>query len=200
MFAAVKIKAGQFKRDERGAIAIIFALTLTIVVMVAGLALDVGRAVSASTKLGAAIDAAALAAAKAVRLQGLSTAQAQAMAVKLFNQNFLQGGNSAAKINSIQVNVDTPNSSVEVIVDAEIPTTLARIAGITSLPLPRSSVATYDVKDIEVGLQLDVTGSMGGSKIVDLKSATKSLIDILIPDPGTATQQKIRVALAPYAA
>ncbi|MCB1510181.1 MAG: VWA domain-containing protein [Hyphomicrobiaceae bacterium] len=188
-----------FKRDERGAVAIIFALTAIVMLMICGLAIDVGRAVHANTKMRAAIDAAALAAARGVRLHGLSAAQATALAQKMFTENFSSGSAGFATVKSVNVIVDVSKAQVEVKVDAEVPTTLGQLAGITALPIPKSSVAIFDAKDIEVAVQLDVTGSMGGTKIADLKDATKSLVDILIPASGTGAQ-KVRIGFAPFAA
>ena len=50
--------------------------------------------------------------------------------------------------------------------------------------------------NIEVSVVLDITGSMSGSKIEDLKAAAKDLVDIVVND-----QQELfysRVALIPY--
>ncbi len=68
----------------------------------------------------------------------------------------------------------------------------------SSFTVPKSSVAIFDSKDIEVALQLDLTGSMSGHKITDLKNATRNLIDILLPDSPTG--QKLRIGFAPFSA
>ena len=39
--------------------------------------------------------------------------------------------------------------------------------------------------DIELAMALDVTGSMSGSKIADLRTAATDLVDILLPAGGT---------------
>jgi Flp pilus assembly protein TadG len=199
MLKATKLAFATFGRDERGAIAIIFALTAMVLLLVGGLAIDVGRAVHANTKIRAAIDAAALAAAKGLRLQNLTPSEAQALATKMFNENFANGGGGFATVKAVDVLVDQSNFSVEVKVDAEVPTTLGKLAGISSLPIPKSGTAIFEAKDIEVSVQLDVTGSMSGKRMADLKDATKTLVDILIPDTGTGGQ-KIRIGYAPYSA
>jgi hypothetical protein len=73
-----------------------------------------------------------------------------------------------------------------------------KIARIDQMSLPVTSIATFEQKDIELALALDVTGSMMGRKLRDLKSATKDLVDIMLPSEGTPN--KVRVAFAPYAA
>ena len=56
-----------------------------------------------------------------------------------------------------------------------------------------------DGYSMETSLMLDITGSMSGSKIVDLKAAAKDLIDVVVwpgQDQGLHTS---KVALAPFA-
>lgn len=197
MFARCSRLTG-FKNDERGTIAVVFALVIGILVLVTGLAIDVGRAVHANTKLTAALDAASLAAAKGLRLEGLTDAQVEALALKFFDTNMKLTGGNYAVINSLRVHIDRAKSAVLLDVDADVPTLFGGLAGVEKIRLPKESVAIFDAKDIEVAVQLDVTGSMGGRKILDLKSATKELVDILIPDEPTG--QKVRIALAPYSA
>ena len=167
-------------------------------VMITGLAIDVGRTYQANNKISSAIDASALAAAKGLRINNLSNGDVTALAQKYFDLNMKGAGGNIAKINSFAVDIDRVKGSVCVNVAADVPMLFARVAGIETMSLPKSAVAIFDSKDIEVGLQLDVTGSMGGRKISDLKRATKNLLDVLIPDEPTG--QKVRVGFAPFSA
>jgi hypothetical protein len=58
----------------------------------------------------------------------------------------------------------------------------------------------FDQKDIELGMQLDLTGSMcmPCDKIDALKDATRNLLSILLPEGGTSN--KVRIGFAPYSA
>jgi hypothetical protein len=58
-----------------------------------------------------------------------------------------------------------------------------------------NAAAVFDVKDVEVSMMLDVSGSMAGSKIEDLKAAASDLIEILLP---TDIPHSNRVAIAPF--
>lgn len=186
----------RFGKAEDGTIALIFSLVAIMLALITGLAIDFGRTYNAATKMGAAIDAAALAAAKGLRLDNLNDGEVQVLAKRYFDENMAAGNGSYATIRGFNVNVDRNKGAVEVAVDAFVPTTFWAIAGKMQIDLPKSSVAIFDAKDIEVGLQLDVTGSMGGQKLRDLKTATKDFVDILIPDEPTG--QKVRIGYAPY--
>ncbi|MDP1911351.1 MAG: pilus assembly protein TadG-related protein, partial [Hyphomicrobium sp.] len=185
-------------RDETGSIAIIFGICAFFVVMVTGLAIDIGRVMHAERTLTSAIDAAALAAAKGMKTSTLNDAEVETLAQRYFNANMAGHGGSYAIVQSFSVNVDRPRNSVAIEVRSEVPMLFANVGGIDKISIPKGSVAIYDTKDIEVGLQLDVTGSMSGSKLRDLKTAVGDLIDILLPDEGTTN--RVRIALAPYAA
>lgn len=188
----------RFASDERGTIAIIFSLCIFIVMGIVGLAIDVGRLFHANSKIAASIDAAALAAAKSLRLSNLSDAGVKDMAQNYFSADLAGSGGNYAKIDSFNVVINRDKGSVEVDVKAKVPTVFGRVAGVESFTIPKSSTAVFESKDIEVGVQLDMTGSMGGKKIADLKAATNTLLDILLPDAPTG--QKVRVGFAPFSA
>lgn len=187
-----------FASDERGTIAIIFSLCIFVLFSIIGLALDIGRLYHISGKIASASDAAVLAAAKSLRLANLSDADVKKVAEQYFTSDMAGAGSDYATIDSISVNIDRAKGSVGIDVAASVSTTFARVAGVTAFNLPKSSVAIFDSKDLEVSLQLDMTGSMSGQKIVDLKAATKNLLDVLMPDSPTG--QKVRVGFAPFSA
>lgn len=188
-----------FRSDARGAVAIIFGFTLLGLIVAGGMAIDVARGVRLGSAMGAAVDAAVLAGVKGLRLQNMTDAQVTNVVTTYFNKNIASGSLDVPKINSFNVTINRANSSVTLDVDAEIPTVLGQLAGINKISVPRRGVAIYQNKDIEIALQLDVTGSMAGGKLAALKLATKDLVDILIPDDlSLLNGQKVRIGFAPY--
>lgn len=195
--AASKVRA--FGKAQDGTVAMITALSAIVLCGMTGLAIDCGRAFHAERKLTAAVDAAALAAAKAMRDGGLTDGEAREIATRYFNSN-MAGGGSYAVVRTLDVRIDRAASSVTVDADAEVRMTFGQVAGFERISLPTGSTAIFDSKDIEVGLQLDVTGSMRGRKLADLKDAVagaNGLVDVLIPSTGTSN--RVRIGLAPYA-
>ncbi len=189
-----------FNKAEDGTIALIFALTASVCILTTGLAVDLGRGMHASTKIVAAADAAALAAAKAMRDSGATPAQASVIAQQFFDQNMKNGSSTFAKVNNVNIQIDPKTNAVTVDVDAEVPTVLGQLAGVQKFSASHASAAVYDTKDIEIGLQLDVTGSMRGRKLSDLKDAVagqNGLLEIMLPTAGTTN--KVRIGYAPFA-
>ncbi len=188
----------RFRRSDDGAIAIIFALSISVLVMMAGLAIDIGRVVHAAAKMTSALDAAALSAAKSMREGGLSDDDVKQIAERYFQLNFAGSGVNYTVTGDLGVSINRDANSVELNILGQVPTLFARIAGIEQFAVPRSATAIYESNDVELALQLDVTGSMAGSKLADLKIAVRDLLDIMLPDEGTTN--RVRVGLAPFSA
>lgn len=193
----------RFAEEKSGSVAIIFSLSMFGVMMMIGAAIDYSRISHARQKISTAADAATIAAAKRYKELHESEAQIEVYANTFFMQN-LSTGNIGARVKEFKVTVDPATNSVTTNVKSELDTSFTRIAGINSVSIPTTATAVFNQQDIEVGLQLDVTGSMndrisGVRKIDSLKDATRDLIDILLPEGGTGTT-KIRIGLAPFAA
>lgn len=200
MFTHIAEQVRQGCRDQTGSVAVIFAICTFVLAMALGLAIDVGRIIHTKSRLVSAADASVLAAAKRMHDTQLSTADLTALARSFFDANMSASGAGFGKVSAFDVSVDRPNSSVSISVTADVPMTFARISGIENVSLPTVASAAFNPVDIEVSLSLDLTGSMCApcTKIDDLKAASNDLVDILLPSSRKAN--KVRVALAPFAA
>ena len=184
-----------FRRDERGAIALMFGLMFLGISLFAGVAIDYTRVLHERSQVATALDAAALAAGKALIDGRMSDTQVQDRARGFFNQN-LGAGERFGSVRSFSVAIDRANSSVTLDASVSVPMTLMRIAGFNEMVFPVRAATSFEQNDIELSMALDVTGSMAGSKLDALKSASNDLFDILLPDGGTPN--RVRIALAPY--
>jgi Flp pilus assembly protein TadG len=203
MFNSFRPKMARFRRDEGGSVAMTFALCIVILVMCIGCAVDIGRAMHANTKMANAVDGATVAAAKALKDGTMSMADIRKLAKDYYDANMAGSGNYAV-VSDFNVDVDQAQSKVRVTLKSAYPTAFARVGGINTISLPQSSTAVFAVRDIEVGLALDVTGSMGNSvggkrKIDILKGAVEKFAVLMLPDTPVYGQ-KVRIGLAPYSA
>lgn len=187
-----------FARDERGNIAIIFAFLLVPMLLVVGLAIDGLRALNAATTTSNALDAAALAAARAMADGRLSDAKVKAVATDYFQANIEGDGKvSYSSFGPLDVTANRTTGEVTVGIDTIVPTTLGQLAHIDTFVMRREATALAGVGEIELGLMLDVTGSMGRrGKLDSLKLATEDLVNIIIPEGRYA--DRVRIGLAPY--
>ncbi len=201
----------RFKRDERGAIAIISALTVILLCACVGGAIDFARYSSAKSATSAALDTAVLAGARTLLLTG-SPGQAKAVAQKYYEENV--ANRYAVDSDTVAFSVTDGGSTVTGSGNAYLPTTLLKLVGIERLPLvaapaagfPKATISGGGGGNIEVSVMLDVTGSMcndgvgpctTGTKIDALKTAAKDLVNIVVMDDQS--QFKSRVALVPFA-
>jgi Flp pilus assembly protein TadG len=198
LFTFAGRRIGSLRGDERGATAMIFAITLFALVMMLGLAVDVGRAIHTKTKIANALDGAALAAAKSLHDGAVTTTDIAALARRYFDTNVTL---NFGTVSDFEATIDKDNSTVRLTAMADVPTAFAKVGGFDRFRFPTTSAAAFDPKDIEVGLSLDVTGSMCSpcTKIDDLRAAASDMVDILMPASKTSTN-KVRVGLAPFAA
>lgn len=144
-------------RYQRGIALVVIAIAMTVLILMAGLALDVGHLMLSKTRLQDTVDAAALAAAKALD-ETASTTTATAAALQAFGLNAGAAGNaelgSSYNNGNITVAVQysstlppfTPGSTtgpyVRVIATGfSFATWLAEVAGITRLAVSASAVA-----------------------------------------------------------
>lgn len=184
-----------YRRDTGGATILLFGLTLIPVLFGVGMAIDYGRALTAKSKLGAAIDAAALAAGS---WPDLSDTQLEAKATEFVNANFPPDVDAILD----SMNVVRTEHTITVDASAHIETSFLRIAGITQLDVSSFSEVTLKAKKLELVMVLDNTGSMGWSGKIDaLKDAAKSLVQILKSGSGSsANNEEVKIGLVPFAA
>jgi Flp pilus assembly protein TadG len=190
-------------RDERGSVAIMFALTTIIVMAVVGGAVDFGRAVLAREKLQTSVDSAALAAARIWQTeQDIDLAEKKA----IIHFNSMKPDGVDAKLTQLAPDMDQSTLTIEAQAVVKTPF-LGMIREDRIVVTTRAQVkfcvgcrggggGGNDGYDIEVAMMLDVTGSMAGQPIRDLKDAAKDLVRILVWDDQS--EHTSRVAIVPF--
>lgn len=186
-----------FARDVRGTVALIFALTAILIVSVVGGAVDFGRWYQARSQIQNLIDAAVLAGG---RMMQTTQSQGEALAAA---QSYFDAMKSPLPVGATPTFTLSENDTVlRATLTAKVQTPFLSLISIPDLPIDVVSEAVLasganSGTNIEVSMMLDITGSMGGQKIADLKTAAKDMIDIVIWDDQAEYTSKI--ALAPFA-
>ena len=149
-----------FRRDERGSIAVLFGVTLLVLLCLVGAAIDFALATAAKARLDAAADAAILSAVNHDALS-MSTSAAQTLAENTFKvQAGLNWVNSTTA--TVTVNDTDAGRTATISYSSQMPTQLMRLAGFNSMALSNSSTATSALPTyIDFYLLLDNTPSMG---------------------------------------
>ena len=184
-------------RSQSGNVAILTGLAISAIVLAGGSAMDYSRASKVKAHLGSALDAAAISAAKDLSTGGWTLTQVKERAEAVFKANFRSQYMHEISVSGFDLTQNTVAKSVAVVANASLPTTFMAIANIEKLNVGNRAVARYSDKKLEMAMMLDVTGSMSGNKIKDLKDAAKDALDILLP-AGASSSDVVRVGLVPY--
>lgn len=157
MITAVITALRQLAERREGAIAIIFALCAIPAVIAAGMAIDVGRAYMVKMRLGAALDAAALAVGSETNL---TSTQLTTALNNYFTANFPSTAlGTNVTVTPVPANADMTAATVNFQAQATVPMTFMQLVGVSSITV---SVAAQTKKTVglEVAVVLDNTGSM----------------------------------------
>jgi Flp pilus assembly protein TadG len=192
--------SGSFRSDNRGNIAIITALVATILFGVTGAAVDVGRWESLKSETSSALDAAVLAAGRALQIDGTSPDDA----IRVAEQYYSLNGPSELPLDKVKFEFADNNSAIVATTDWTLPTTFMNLVGVSGLEVNLRSKAILNTRqppgvNVEISMMLDTTGSMGWQGRMDeLKLAATDLINIVLKDQRGTTKHGIRLAVAPF--
>ncbi|MEE9387811.1 MAG: pilus assembly protein TadG-related protein [Paracoccaceae bacterium] len=204
--AATKVNAlRQFRTSESGSLIIFSLFMLVIMLIVAGMAVDLMRTELNRTRLQATLDRSVLAG--AALTQGLD---AEAVVLDYFTK---AGFGDVITANDITVVKSITGKTVSAAVAIDVQSYFLNLIGIDALKAPAAGEAQESASEIEISLIVDTSNSMniisasGNSRIDDLKAAAKEFVYLMQCDPeatppfdGNCTLEpnKISVSLVPY--
>ncbi|MCR9269284.1 MAG: VWA domain-containing protein [Hyphomonadaceae bacterium] len=180
--------------NTRGNVAMIFGIIVVPVLLVVAFAVDTSREISAGKHLQAAIDAASLAGARAMEDASVSDEEIRQIALNSLTAN-LQSSHSDMACANAAVTVNRAAGTVRVQSDCTVQTLIG--GGLTpdEMSVANAATAQANVTKLDLAMMLDVSGSMGGSKIADLKTAAITAAQTLITP---ATGDRVRVSFVSY--
>lgn len=187
--------------DVRGNVAMIFALSMPVLILLTVGGVDIHRVSTVRVNLQDALDAAALAAARSphaddenINRVGLAALRANLQA---YPDVSLVEGSTRFVLTDEQVVRAEATVSVKTLVANIFLPPYGRFLD-DYLPVGASSEVNRSSKNLEVALVLDVTGSMRGQRLTDLKAASRQLVDIVVQPLQTPFYSKM--AIVPYSA
>lgn len=207
MHPALKRAAGlltAFRQDRRGAILPFLAIVIIVIIVAAGSGLDFGRAINQRQAIARGLDAAMLAVARELSVRNMSSGEIKAYLDSnyeaYFGANAEGSGIKGATVVIDAPKINTETRKIEVSASSRVPTYFIHLAGFgpDALNVSVSAQAVYP-KSVEAALVLDVTGSMGGSKIQALRTAAATFVNTLVPPDAVSTNEKVKIAVVPYA-
>lgn len=189
-----KAWAQLWQRDVKANMAIILAIILVPLAAVIGLAIDSARKVTAVRHVQLALDAASLAALRALQDAENTDADVRTIGLSVFQAN-LETSQDDLECDDPSVNIDRTNLSVRVQAACQFDAMIG--GGITGDNVRFNDVAQAKARalKLDVALMLDVSGSMDGEKLDFLKDGAKETVRTLV---GGNTDDRVRVALVSF--
>lgn len=188
---ALKLWLKRFGRDRGGNAAIIVAVCASVLITAVGGAMDFSRSTAVGSELQTALDSGVLAAAS------LSQDRSPEQVVRAYVEAAL--GDHPALLGSLELNV-TSNISInsrEVSATARVsvPTVILGLVGMNTIELVHQAEAIEAVRDVEIALVLDISGSMGGSKITAMREAATEFVEVVL---AADSQDRTSISIIPY--
>ncbi len=179
------------RTDQRGSIAILSAFLIVPLIALIGGAVDLVRMSFLESRLQSAVDSAALSAASLTNEQSLNNVIDEYIAINL-------GADQTQLLDlDVSASTDVEDASRQVTITAtgRIETSFLRVVGIEDLPIHASTSAGQSIKQIEISMVLDISSSMSGSRLTNLKTAAKAFVDEMLADKILDTTT---INLVPY--
>ncbi|MGV8985257.1 MAG: pilus assembly protein TadG-related protein [Cypionkella sp.] len=175
----------KFQRDEDGALIIFGLMFLILMLMMGGLAVDLMHYEYTRTRLQNTLDRATLAAAS------LSQKIDPATVVR----DYVLKAGLAEQLASVQVTQGLNERIVQATGRADTHPIFLPMMGINKLDAVGASAAQQAIDNLEIVLVLDVSGSMKGQKLTNLKIAATEFVDTMTAnDP----HHRVSIAIVPY--
>lgn len=183
-------KFQKYLRNCVGGVAVLFGLTVPVVVASVGVSVDMAQSYLVKSRLSSALDAAALAAAGSA---SEDENEIQEVVERFLEANYPDG--RIGETTSVTVSLDGGELTVEA--TARLDTSFMKIFGKDTVDVSTETVVQREVRGLEVVLVLDNTGSMStNNNIGALKEASESFIEILF-DRAT-DPDGIKIGMVPY--
>lgn len=183
----------RFARDERGAFAVMFGVMAIVLIALGGAVVDYVSLEQARQRAQIALDAAVLALHPDIFVAGVTDESILERA-----QAFVIERIANPEITALvdQISVDRETGRLFLGGQFAMPTIFVSLVGVNSLGASFSAEAVRGSVDLEVAVALDVTGSMDGQDILDLRASVGGLVDAIVQDVQVPNYSK--VALVPY--
>lgn len=189
--------------DRGGAVAVIVALTGTVLILAAGLTFDIARTLWVKQSIQADVDRAAMTAAAVAYSENPGSAPNQTAMSDAMRRYLAETGKHLPALVTLQAPKITynpkPRDDLTVSVAAEIATAFLKILSIDEIEVKvEATVKRPEAGPMELALVLDRTWSMSASlggvqKSVTLRNAATSLVDRVM------TTDNARVGVVPFA-
>jgi Flp pilus assembly protein TadG len=197
-FSGFNRAVGGFARDRKGNFAVVFGVAASVLALAVGFAVDTAQLFNAKSALREAVDAAVTSTARSITLGDISEEDAPKMVKAFLTANSTGGILSFDEIVLDALTIDKVANTVEATAHVDVALYFPLFGQESTRRVSNVGAALYSDKQIEVAMMLDLTGSMEGQKIIDLRTAAKNAVDSFLGNQDPS-KPRVRVSIVPYA-
>ncbi len=190
--------AARFTRNESGNFALVFAATSTVLAMAVGMAVNFAQLSAARSNLLNALDSAVVSTARDITTGLIKEKDAPKSVLAFLKANTRDGIAFADSLNLDDIRLDKIARQVLATASVDVPLAFPVFTTASTQRVTVDSAAVYSDRTIEVAMMLDITGSMSGQKIKDLKTAASNAVETFLAG-NAGVVPRVRVAIVPYA-
>ena len=181
----IRARMHDYVRKEDGSL-LVFGLALVLLMlMIGGLAVDLMRYEQRRTQLQQTADRSVIAAASLT----------QSLNPTAVVDDYFQKAGLEEYLDNVTVTQGLNYRIVDVDARADLDPFFAQMVGIDTFEVPAASTAEQRINNVEIMMVLDVSGSMGGAKIANLKTAAKEFVDTV---KQRDAENRISITIVPY--
>lgn len=188
-------KTSVFRRDQDGSIVVLTLFLIIAMIWTTGIAVDMMRFETYRARLQSTIDRAVLAAAD------LDTCLNHVDPAEVV-RDYAEKNGFGDQLQNVVVDRDDNSCAITAEARIDVNTIFMKLIGFgeintghQSLGTTASSGATESIEDVEVSLVLDVSGSMRGTKIEQLRDAASEFVETL---HDSVLEDRLSFSIVPY--
>ncbi len=188
----------RFERDEEGSFSIFVAVMMSSLLFIGGSAIDIVRHETIRSSIQYNLDRAVLAAAS---LRQTGDEAAAGAIVRDYMSKVATLAEFQANIDEEKTVVTLTGRTVSAYATAELNTYFLDWIGIDTLDVHVTSTASERIPNLEISMVLDVSGSMQGTKIAQLKNAANNFVETVIKEQSVIEEENTvtAISIVPYA-
>lgn len=191
LYNTAVLKFELFFKNSSGQITIMTAVLIAPLLLFIGGGLDWSQKIQAQTKMQSTMDSAILAVARKLSVdKDLSQQDMKDTAQIIFDANLSIGGG----VDIDDFTIVNNDGLLKMTQTAEVSTNFLKLANIQSMGVSVASEVVVNFDGVDLALAVDLSGSMGGTKIRELRKATEILLDELT----IADVSAMRVSFIPW--
>jgi Flp pilus assembly protein TadG len=178
-------RLSRFHRDETGAVLVLTLCLFLLMLMMGGVAIDFMRYERSRTALQNTLDRCTL----------MAASLDQKLAPQSVVEDCMAKAGMSSDIDKITVTDSFNNREVKSLGTVDTNPFFLHLIGINKFDARALSVANQSITNVEIAMVLDVSGSMQGTKIANLKTAANEFVSTMLRGD---TENRVSISLVPY--